>query len=57
MDKELQLKELHSRKQGELREKEIDACRAKLAEINNKIEKGNQNMAEHLNERTTYLKT
>jgi hypothetical protein len=51
------LKELHSKKQGELKDKEIEVCRSKLAEITAKLEKGKANMNSYLNERTSYLKT
>jgi len=48
---------MHRKKRKELQGKEYEACLEKLDEINTKIEKGNKNMSEHIEEKLAYLKT
>ena len=51
------MKDLHLRKKREINNKEIDLCLEKLKEIEERVDKGVQNMEERKEERVTYLKT
>jgi len=57
LDKEIELRNLHSMKRVELGQKEVDTCLQKLNEIEAKISKSNQVLHEKQEERTAFLKT
>jgi chaperonin cofactor prefoldin len=48
---------MHLQRRRELHEKEIDTCLEKLDEIKTKLDKGQKNMNERMEEKTSYLKT